>query len=204
MRGNRFSETFDEKALSEAAAKGHGWRETTDLYNAATGQARSITSVRDAACYRGIKLAHPRPPSRASRFDLALVREIVAAGADSWPDVATAYNARHSGDPVIAKSLGAAAREAGIKLQNPAANREREAVKGIQHRVARVSLYRQRYRIVDPLTDEQIRQALATPPESWPPFVPIAKPGDLDCSGQSRPGRIYRTSLPRRRTGRAS
>lgn len=73
----------------------------------------------------------------------------------------------------------------------------------VQGRVQRLALYRDAHGIVGALSDSQITEAIEGDPDDWPDGPPIpVKP--LDCSGQSRPGRIYRTSLPRRRTGRAS
>lgn len=193
----------DEAALRAAIRDHVGWDAIHAAYNAATGEDRSMSSLKGRAWRLGIKIT-PAFFGPASSWDDAAIGRAMA-GKSSYDAAVRLYNAA-TGQQRSAEALKArwhrlleirrSGREpkAPRKVTTPPDGPPIECHREIQLRIQRIGLYRDCFGIPDRmLTPKEFAEAMSGDPDNWPD-APAAKAGHLDCSGRERPARVYRVS----------
>lgn len=202
----------DEAALRAAVAENVGWEAIRAAYNAATGEGRSLQSLKVKAWRLGLKITPARPGPPPEWNDILIAR-IMACGT-SYANAVRRYNsatgeqrsesalrarwylvikARRASRPPKARPRDLAPPPDGPPIDDP---------RQIQLRVQRIGLYRDCFGIPDRmLTPAEFAEAMGGDPDNWPDAPPAVRPGHLDCSNRDRGTKIYRVGIPKRRTG---
>ena len=192
----------DDAALRKAMAENEGWAAIRAAYNAATGESRSLGSLKARAGRLRLRIPRRVKPGPCVQWDARALARVMARGLPCREAVA-AYNAA-TGQHKTADALKARwklqceraaagkAPKAGDAALPPVEDRRELAL-----RIQRVGLYRDCFGIADrPLTPAEFEQALHGDPDDWPDS-PARRPGDMDTAGVARRPRVYRMRLPR-------
>ncbi len=200
----------DEAALRAAIRDHVGWEAIHAAYNAATGEDRSMSSLKGRAWRLGIKIT-PAFFGPATNWDDAAMTRLMA-GKASYAAAVRRYNGETGQQRSEAAfkarwhrllEIRRSGREpkAPRKVTTPLDGPPIECRREIQLRIQRVGLYRDCFGIPDRmLTPAEFTEAMSGDPDNWPD-APAMKPGNLDVSNRERDIRVYRVGIPRRRTG---
>lgn len=192
----------DEAALRAAIRDHVGWEAIRAAYLAATGEARSMQSLRARAWRLGLKI-RPATFGPASVWNDEVLTRIMA-GNPSYSNAVRRYNAatgeQRSWEALKARwhRLNDLRRRGREPKPRPAAPPDGPPVddpRELQLRIQRINLYRDCHGIPDRmLAPAEFAEAMHGDPDNWPDAPPDRKPGNLDCSGVWRPTRVYRVS----------